>query len=512
MLNKIIQKIKTPLSDGSSSPRNELLQELQNVGFNPKKLKQILDNGKFDINQKDENSQTLLHVFAKQNNGEAIMWLIKNGADVSLQNAKNQTPLHIAVLSNAKFAVMALLNSGINIDIVNSNGKTIFQELIALATPVVAELLIVKSQNPNFVNADGQNVLFDAVINGSLEIISMIAKNFKIEKNLFDNNGNTVLHLSQSINNPQIGVKLIENGANPTILNRSGKNYFYYVLSGGSQFFEIFKVSKNLGFDLNSKILGQNLIHHIVNLMDNICEHDKQKCQDLAKLMISLINISVDVNAKNQYGETPLIVAAKSSNLAAFGMLIKLSNISVAAVDDDGMSALHYISMQKNSLSFVELLLAKGAKTEACLESKTPLHFAVSVDGDKNVVARFLQIKDMAFALDSKGRNILHTLAITNENLEYYEMIMKDFSSLAYAYDIYGILPIEYAILKGRFELASKMARLNPKPTPRKNIKKSFVLVDLEIFDVDVIVGKISVQNDLAFLADSMREDFCDTI
>jgi ankyrin repeat protein len=65
------------------------------VFANEADIKYLLKNG-LDINQRDENGDTLLHIAAKYGNTELAHYLIENGINLNEDNIDGKTPLHIA--------------------------------------------------------------------------------------------------------------------------------------------------------------------------------------------------------------------------------------------------------------------------------------------------------------------------------------------------------------------------------------------------------------------------------
>ena len=67
----------------------------------------MLENGA-NVNAKDNNGDTPLHIAASHNASETVVVLLKNAADTSVANDNSHTPLHIAAENKAHETVKAL--------------------------------------------------------------------------------------------------------------------------------------------------------------------------------------------------------------------------------------------------------------------------------------------------------------------------------------------------------------------------------------------------------------------
>ncbi len=67
-----------------------------------------------DVNERDADTNTMLHIGAKNNEVELVEKLIAADADVNIVNKHADTPLHLAARANAREAVSALLRAGAN--------------------------------------------------------------------------------------------------------------------------------------------------------------------------------------------------------------------------------------------------------------------------------------------------------------------------------------------------------------------------------------------------------------
>lgn len=118
--------------------------------------------------------------------------LINNGADINLENKNKQTPLHLACGKNRVENVKVLLSyPDIEINIKDYNGFTPLIKSCASVAYDCAKCLLNQ-------------------------------KNIKVNEQ--DKQGNTALHYVFEDNKFDIGIQLIQKGANETIKNKENKN------------------------------------------------------------------------------------------------------------------------------------------------------------------------------------------------------------------------------------------------------------------------------------------------
>jgi ankyrin repeat protein len=93
------------------------------LDFN-KKLKEILEENIGDVNELDEEGNTLLHYAAKNNMLKVIWKLKRKNADFSLKNSVGDTPLHVACKNHNVYIAEEIFRQNSKRHIKNLEGKT----------------------------------------------------------------------------------------------------------------------------------------------------------------------------------------------------------------------------------------------------------------------------------------------------------------------------------------------------------------------------------------------------
>ena len=101
----------------------------------------------FDLNVKNNNGSTLLHLAACLGNKDIVYLLLKNRVNLNLQNKQGQTPLHFAVYKNRKDIVYMLLNAGADRNIENYKGENVLYVAAIKKHSAIIKMLLPQYEN-----------------------------------------------------------------------------------------------------------------------------------------------------------------------------------------------------------------------------------------------------------------------------------------------------------------------------------------------------------------------------
>lgn len=189
-LNKVIAIIFLTLFNilySQNLTKNEKI--LLNIEPSNQTLRETIRKGIRNINIKDQNGNTPLHIASKKNKSEDINLLIRLGARINATNIYGETPIFNAVNENNIEAVKALISKGAKLDIINNNK---------------------------------QSILHIATVRRNIDIINEILKNNKKVLEIEDGRGNTPLLLATILNINKVVETLITNDANINHTNNIG--------------------------------------------------------------------------------------------------------------------------------------------------------------------------------------------------------------------------------------------------------------------------------------------------
>lgn len=227
-------------------------------------VRELIEECQARTDVKDKNGETPMHCAAKQDSSVVVEVLCSQlCAGVNELNAAGETPLHIACRLGRVGAVKGLLGGGARCDIIGSNGYPIHSAMKCSEKSCVEAIL---SLSPNQVLAE------DPVYGG------------------------TPLHWAKTAEMSRL---LLDRGCNVNYLSKTGESPLHILTKRGR--FEAAMTLLTHGADPNIKGQDGNTALHLAMKLDHM---------DLIK---ALMVFGADVEVYNDLGETPGLIAARTS-------------------------------------------------------------------------------------------------------------------------------------------------------------------------------------------------------
>lgn len=373
---------------------------------------------KADINEVDEEGNTLLHYAAEMNDADLITFFVIKGADSELKNYKGDTPLHVAINNNSYDAAKVLAAIGGNLFAKNMEGvsaldaglkknNTYYDLFITTKSGELRDVdgnsivhYFVQTKNLKGVQTCIKKGIPISVTNtalktpldmafedlndyNSVEIAAALIlagadevetdfayfQNAVASRNVnqrFDD-GQTPLHLSSILGHTAIATYLLENGAATSVQDSSGATPLHEAIRYGN--LEIARILLESGANVNAKDnLGKTPIMLIV---------PKDKIEQTYAL---LIRHNADLNEKDMFGDTVLHNAAMlhvGSNIIG---ILTSSGADINSRNKEGVTPLE-IAIQQKDVETVRLLTAAGASIHTQdTNGDSPLTLALAAD------------------------------------------------------------------------------------------------------------------------------------
>ncbi len=272
-----------------------------------KEIQKAIDSG-IDIHKKD-NKNTYLHKAIEKNLSSCAELLINNGIDVILEDNNNHTPIFLAISKGNRTITQALLKTKkIDLDQLHGN-RSLIQDAVIHGERQILQLILEygKGSNINHIDAKGRNIIFDAVIDNNEQIIDIILTVDNLNLNILDGEGQTILHLKQVFANDELAKKLIQHGANPTILGNEEKSYLLHVVLDNIGTEDIVTVAVESGFDLNTPLKDNNsILMEITKVFIATDVLDIERREHLISMTRVLLEHEADANFINNEKESVL--------------------------------------------------------------------------------------------------------------------------------------------------------------------------------------------------------------
>jgi ankyrin repeat protein len=145
-------------------------------------LLEAYKEAKLDINTKDKNGYTILHL-AVQSSEKVLMAILQcEGIDVNVQNADKNRPLHYFCQAykspNCSKPFKQLVDKGCEVNAQNKNGETalhkaIFNNSVRL---LMVDLLLKNGADVNILNNKGESAIHYAVRLGRDDLVSVLLR------------------------------------------------------------------------------------------------------------------------------------------------------------------------------------------------------------------------------------------------------------------------------------------------------------------------------------------------
>lgn len=414
--------------------RSKLFDELLKYGAN--------------VNAKDKYGETPMHIIARIGMSDAVTHkLISSGADVNERNKNGQTPLMLAIERNNLTQAKTFIELGANIHDQDNSGSSSLT--LALDQGLDAVKLIVNKKNITSRDIYGRNALHLASKkNADISIVNYLL-NEGCTINVCDKDGNTPLHIAVKNNYKDIGNALLSAGADIFVVNNSGDcplKLSYFLNEGREQWIITDQTIQK------KDAVGNTPLHLAAQWNE-------------PNMITYLLDRGADINAKNDYGETPFFSAMKGNSPACIDALLNYSgmNINIGSRDFLGNSVLHTAvqwSAYDATMKVISLTDGKSLIGARNLAGKTALHIAAN-QGNLKFIQMLLSYGIDVNETDEIGQSPL-VYAINGNKLEAVKYLVEQNASVIQQ-DMYGKTPLHFAVQNKNIECVKILQRAGGK-------------------------------------------------
>ncbi|XP_025094753.1 tankyrase-1-like isoform X2 [Pomacea canaliculata] len=376
-----------------------------------KQVVELLIRKGANLNDKNKDYLTALHIAADKAHYDVMDVLLKHGAKVNGLDSLGQTALHRVAQQGNMQACRLLMSYAVDPTIVSHQGYTAAQ----LATENIQKLL---QEDPPVGGTDIDLQLLEAAKAGDLDLVKKLVTTNVHAVNCRDVDGrhSTPLHFAAGYNRVAVVEYLLEHGADVHAKDKGGLVPLHNACSYGH--YEVTELLIKHGACVNVADLWKFTPLH---------EAASKGKFEICKL---LLKHGADPNKKNRDGHTPLdlvkegdqdvadllrgdaalLEAAKKGNLARVQKLASTENINCRDTQGRNSTPLH-LAAGYNNVEVAEFLLENGADVNAQDKGGLiPLHNASSY-GHVDIAALLIKYNTCVNAQDRWGFTPLHEAA-----------------------------------------------------------------------------------------------------
>lgn len=188
----------------------------------------LLENG-VEIDERDENNRTPLHVVLEAAHFALAIQFIQLGASVEVADDFGNTPLHLAVIKKQITIVELILKSNPNIDAATNKKMTALLLASVINDYDIAALLLNHGASPALSDEYGNTPLHIA-LHHKQERLAQLFMKYKSPINTRNHMGYTPFVIALFSNLPNIAKELIARGVNITAPVNDGKTPLYFAI------------------------------------------------------------------------------------------------------------------------------------------------------------------------------------------------------------------------------------------------------------------------------------------
>jgi ankyrin repeat protein len=401
----------------------------------------------FAVNQRGRNA--LHFAVTVPSNADVITLLVGEGVDIDCRDATGFTPLHLAYKREMFDNVRALVTLGANVDTVDDKQRSLLHRAALSPVAEAIELLIDKAANVNARDISGITPLHLAYGQGNVDVVKILIDRGASIKSVTDEKRN-VLHYAVTSDqwNRDEMKNLVEIGVGVNLQDAEGITPLH--LAAFHLRPENVRLLLDYGADVNLKCnRKRSALHYAAT-----AEYSNRQVIDL------LISRGIDVNAQDISGESALHLASdvgQYGNLKALlsaganphalthrgrtiihyaaalvipaekvlNLLLDIG-VDVNVQDVNGITSLHLASAERN-YTVVKMLIDNGVDVNTVTsDQRTSLHYAALTEyANVNSVLLLLNAGINVNARDAEGMTALH-LASQARNYEIVEMLVDN--------------------------------------------------------------------------------------
>ncbi|MCH9632935.1 MAG: hypothetical protein S4CHLAM6_12810 [Chlamydiae bacterium] len=425
-----------------------------------------------NLAQRNLKQETPLHILASNGKSsvDLVKLLIEAKADLNARDANGRTPLHLAALFGDISTLEALLRAGAKVDVIDDIGCSPLL-LAAKGSAACFNSLHSSGASLDIENADGAGVWHFAAMNSDSNSIMSVLFREKKNPDKADILGRTAMHYASQEGNSDAVDNLVYYGASATCSTHD-KLTPIHLASYGGHVNVIHRLVAN-GADCSladsygltplmlasgrgsPEIVGALLSNGVsVNEVDNEGQTAlfKASMNDHPEVVALLLNAGANADIFPEKGRSARYTAIKLRNTNVEKLL---KNVDAAIVAGQGELPLHHAIARRDSRGLQTALLAEARLNSLDADGQSPLMLALATN-QEGMTRDLLALRVDISVEDVNKLTALHLASLTSFKGIAEQLISQGADPLAT--DKYGAIPLHYAATKGNCEVIDALA------------------------------------------------------
>lgn len=350
----------------------------------------------------------VLHLAVQNGNYEAAKFFLELGLSPHDETLDSRLPIHFACFAKTHFqeTVQILMEGGADINAVDDVGYNLVLYCVSCRrSHADLKYLINFGGNWEAKTTDGRSVLHLAAFNGQLETLKMFLE-LGADTNLSNVDGfSPILFATFAEENFLEAVALLQGaGSSINCKNQTGQTIVMLAIQNGKTS-EDLEMLVNCGADWKSTDNeGTSPLHYAAQYGNY-------------EALTYILSLNVDVNLKNNYGRTPLLLLAHAeTNFHACLNVLLENGADVNAVDVNGENLVHKCALERSNSNEIEMVLESGGNWRSTNAFGDNVLALAVKGGNPEIVKLFLTLGADVNARNFAEKTPLHSLVHVNNN------------------------------------------------------------------------------------------------
>ncbi|ORX42986.1 ankyrin [Piromyces finnis] len=392
------------------------------------------------------NSVRLLAV-CKEGEIPVINQLLDEYCIVDIKNSHGETPLDLIIQTGDLQILQKVIKQCVNINITDDMGKTSLMKAASKGQAKVVKLLLTHPLiDVNKQDIQYQTALMMASSNGHTEVVNVLLECDNINLNIRNGDGEPAIVATAERGYFDI-VKLFLKHNNCKYKSQLSQDLqdtmMYWYEEDNNHLTELIKSGRKA--DIN---LCQKLKYSLLSMV--VCIGDVEKTKLLLKCS------RVNVNWKDPYGKTPLMVSIIKKHDEITKLLLKHSKINVNIKDNEGNSALTYAAKYSDYDILYTLLENKKISINNQTNSGYTSAMIAAENGNIDAISVFLLNKKVKFNIENEIGETALIIAVEKGQYEIVKLLIESQRSDIYSgHGDTNVKLLQYAVNSGRAEIVS---------------------------------------------------------